>query len=160
MMRTLTRTVTSFHLSSEAPLVSEKLEFNNAIEAFAQGRSHNPRQKSRVDMSDVIESLALFNGLKYDPVLRKELLEVEHKFESSRVMQATRKVFWYWALHCYWIAQVLMARCKAAAAHAFLLAACDKCRSALQHKPDFLKPLFLWGDVLYVLLTVRARSLP
>jgi hypothetical protein len=175
------KALSTFSVNQDGLGKVEMGKFNNAVEAFAQGRSFNSRTVSQPELRDVVGAHALFDCLKFDSKLRHDLLEAETCFESSKVLKPTHKLYWYWALHYYWSACMLRDRNKVCCctvlvvpdarslwlskksghAYMFFVAACDMCAEALAHNRGYLKPLYLWGTVLVLLAsTDEGRVVP
>jgi hypothetical protein len=129
-------------------LVDGEAVFTNAVEAFSHGRNFNKTKKSTVNLKEGVSSFLNYEGLRKDPVLRRNLLRIEQFFESSQIIDGpSHKLQWYWALHCWWVSEHCQARFPAVTG-LFLVATAAHCSAALEINPGALKPLLLWGRSL------------
>jgi hypothetical protein len=131
----LQKTVSLFRTEEEPePPVDGQANFTNAVEAFAQGRNFNKTKKSVGNLADSLSSFSSYDAMKKDPVLRRNLMRVEQFFETSQLIEGTsHRLLWYWALHCWWVAQ----RCEESmpvAAGRFLETCIIRCAAALEFR--------------------------
>ena len=131
---------------------TSKTTFKNAIEAFAHGRSYNKKEKSNLDLSEMLGAFDSFKYLQYNPPLRRSVMDAEHFFEACKATGLeSAKLYWYWGLHYFWIAKHLLSKNKLEGAQAFLMGCCSCCSVVVKNRASYAKPLVLWAEALHLM---------